>query len=90
MEITRVTEIQVGGLTIVHNLEEACREFIRMLNSDMPVRTKISFCIKTRDGSIKQITIRDEDDKTVAYGSFEGLIDSLEYAQLVESSNAKI
>ena len=83
MEITRVIEIQVGGSTIVQSLEEACIEYIRMLQQDRVSRTKISFAIKTKDGQVKAITIRDEDNETVAYGDFEGLLDALAYASAV-------
>lgn len=78
-----VKEIQVGGSVCVNSLEEACKEFIRMTlhSSYGGYRAKINFAIKLPDGAIKAITIRDEDDKTVAYGDFEGLPSMQDYAK---------
>ena len=75
----KVTEIQVGGLTIVHNLEDMCLEYLKLIYSGFPHRTKIHFSIKTENGD-KGITIR-EDDGIVAYGDFDGLESFLDYAQ---------
>lgn len=83
MEVTRVTSIQVGGGKIVGTLEEACREFIKLADANELFRAKLNFAIKTKDGNVKQITIRDDDDETVAYGDFAGLLTMLEYAQIV-------
>lgn len=70
-----VKEIQVGGVYDAVNLEDACNKFC-----DCP-RSKINFTIKLPNGEIKSITIRDEDDETVAYGDFEGLPSFLEYSR---------
>lgn len=78
-----VIEIQIGGGKIVHTLEEACREYIKMLASDEPARTKIHFFIKLPNDGHKSITIRDEDGETVAYGDFDGLPSFLDYAKEV-------
>jgi len=84
MEITKVIEIQIGGGPIVHTLEEACREYIRLLDSGEPIRAKIHFTIEAKHGETRVITIRDDDDLgTVAYGDFEGLSSFLEYAKEV-------
>jgi len=80
-----VKDIQVGGGICVISLEEACKEFIRMVSrsSDSGYRAKINFTIKLPSGTIKAITIRDEDGETVAYGDFEGLPSMLDYAKEV-------
>ena len=55
--------------------------------SDSPLRiarAKINFTIELPDGKIRNITIRDEDNETVAYGSFEGLPSFLDYAKEVQ------
>ena len=79
--MNEIIEIQIGGGHIVHSLEDACREYVKMIGSGESVRTKINFCIKDKEGNHKTITIRDEDDKTIAYGDFEGLQNFLEYAK---------
>ena len=71
-----VKELQVGGGVMVGNLREACEEFLNPGN----LRAKMNFCIVLPDGSIKSITIRDEDGETVAYGDFEGLPSFLDYS----------
>ena len=80
MEITKVTQIQVGGGALIDNLEEACIEYLRMIHAEEPYRAKICFVIKSKDG-VKQITIRDEDAETVAYGDFKELSSFMEYAK---------
>ena len=72
-----VKEIQVGGFYGAKSLEDACARY----SSQEPMRSKIIFLIKCTDGELRQITIRDEDDQTVAYGNFEGLPSFLEYAK---------
>ena len=52
-------------------------------SSETGYRAKLNFTIKLPDGTIKSITIRDEDDQTVAYGDFEGLPDFLDYSKEV-------
>jgi len=47
------------------------------------LRSKMNFAIKLPDGKVKYITIRDEDEETVAYGDFEGLPSALDYAKEV-------
>jgi len=80
----RVIEMQIGGGVCVHSLEEACREYIRMLKNQEIARTKIHFAVEMPDGEIQCITIRDEDAETVAYGDFKGLPGILDYAREVE------
>lgn len=82
-----VTEIQVGGGTICHSLEKACITFKEMVDSRETPRTKIHFTIQLPTGEVKTITIRDEDDKTVAYGNFEGLPSFLDYAKEVDNES---
>jgi len=52
-----------------------------MLVKENVKRTKIHFTIQCPDGKVRFITIRDEDDGTVAYGDFEGLPSFLDYAK---------
>jgi len=80
-----VASIQVGGVMDARNLEEACRKYIKMVDSsdEEGYRAKIIFVIALPNGEVKQITIRDEDEETVAYGDFEGLPSFLDYAQEV-------
>jgi len=74
-----VKEIQVGGCYLAESLEDACAQY----GYYRPDRTKIIFVIELPSGEIKQITIRDEDNETVAYGNFEGLPSFLDYAKEV-------
>jgi len=76
-----VKGIQFGGFVYCHTLEKACRGYSKYLNECKNLRTKMIFVIELPNGEIKQITIRDEDGKTVAYGDFEGLPSFLEYAK---------
>ena len=78
--IAIVKEIQVGGLDVCNNLEKACSYLLDQIavgNS----RVKLNFTVKLPSGEIKSITIRDEDNETVAYGDFEGLPSMLDYAR---------
>ena len=85
-----VKQIQVGGIGIYHSLEAACSGFQRMINGTECYRTKMIFVIKLPDGSIRLITIRDDDNETVAYGDFEGLPSFLDYAkELFDESVAR-
>jgi len=83
MAKAKVVEIQIGGGTTVNNLEVACREFVKQRDDLTLWRTKICFVIKLPNGEYKQITIRDEDDQTVAYGDFKELPGMLDYAKEV-------
>ena len=80
-----VTEIQVGGGVCVNNLEQACADFMSMVRttSDTGYRAKLNFAITLPNGETKHITIRDEDNETVAYGDFDGLPNVLDYAKEV-------
>jgi len=79
-----VTEIQVGGFHTCSNLKDACEEYLDMFMGDSIVpRTKIHFEIALPSGIRKTITIRDEDNQTVAYGDFKGLPSFLDYAKEV-------
>jgi len=86
----KVIEIQVGGWATKKNLEEACREYVRMIEKDENYRSKIIFVIELPSGELKQITIRDEDEETVAYGDFEGLPSALDYARELYPEKAEI
>ena len=81
MAKAKVVSIQVGGVANVKSLEGACRELIRQAQEFEIRRTKICFVIKLPTGEQKQITIRDEDDETVAYGDLEGLPSMVDYAK---------
>jgi hypothetical protein len=80
-----VKEIQVGGGHCVSSLEEACKEFMKMVSrsGETGYRAKLNFTIKLPNGEIKYITIRDDDNETVAYGDFEGLPSFLDYSKEV-------
>jgi hypothetical protein len=79
-----VTEIQVGGFHTCHNLKDACEGYLSMLmNQEIMLKTKIHFTIQLPNGETKVITIRDEDNQTIAYGDFEGLPSFLDYAKEV-------
>lgn len=78
-----VREIQIGGGRIVDSLEAACREYIRMVDNsgEDGYRAKLCFILELPIGEVKQITIRDTDSQTVAYGDFGGLPSFLDYAK---------
>lgn len=78
--MVKVVEIQVGGVWVCHTLEEAVKEYQRMLNEVEGYRAKINFTIELPDGQVKSITIRDDDEETIAYGDFEGLPSFLDWA----------
>ena len=78
-----VIGIQVGGLENYHTLEDACEAYTKYLSEGGGLRTKINFTIKLPDGKTKYITIRDEDEETIAYGDFEGLPSFLDYSKEV-------
>ncbi len=75
-----VNEIQVCGGRIVKNLKDACLEYLACLANNVD-REKLNFSITLADGNTKSITIRQEDDRVIAYGNFEGLPNSLEWEQ---------
>lgn len=75
-----VREIQVCGIQIHKMLSDACLDYLNCI-AEGTDRDKMSFCIVLANGDVKYITIRQEDDRIVAYGDFEGLPDSLEWAQ---------
>ena len=77
-----VREIQVGGFHTCHSLEDMCEEYLDMIRHPAH-RSKVIFVIELPNKEVKQITIRDEDTETVAYGNFEGLPDMLDYAKEV-------
>lgn len=83
-----VKGIQVGGYRNCRSLEEAACEYIKCINlwhhNVIVPRTKIHFDIKLPNGEVKHITIRDEDEETVAYGDFEGLPSALDYAKEIK------
>lgn len=76
-----VKEIQVCGWDFASSLEDACEKYSRISNNYKEFRPKIIFVIELPNGETKQITIRDEEEETVAYGDFEGLPDFLDYAK---------
>lgn len=78
--IPHVIQIQVCGGKLCPTLETACQEYLECLMNDVD-REKISFTIVLGKGQTKHITIRQESNRVVAYGDFEGLPNFLEYAQ---------
>ncbi len=74
-----VREIQVDGGKVVQTLEEACIEYLARLEETD--RKKLHFCIILASGKIRGITVRQEGDRVIAYGDFEGLPNALEEAQ---------
>lgn len=80
-----IKSIQVGGLYEASSLEEACKKYVGMITSarEEGYRAKIIFLIHLPNGEEKQLTIRDEDNQTVAYGNFVGLPTMLDYAKEV-------
>ena len=68
-----VTEIQVCGGSIYKMLSDACLEYLQNV-AEGTDRAKINFSITLSNGIVKHITIRQEDDRVVAYGDFEGLL----------------
>ena len=80
--VAKIIDIQVGGGVIVNTLEEACREYVKMIDGEGGYRAKINFTIKLPSGGeLRYITIRDEDAETIAYGDCDGLPGFLDYAQ---------
>lgn len=77
-----VRGIQVCGGRIFDNLEEACRDYLQCLEEGID-REKLNFTIVLPDNEIKYITIRQEENKVVAYGDFNGLPSALDYAREV-------
>jgi len=75
----KVIEIQVCGGRLFNNLADACGNYLECLE-DHTDREKIHFCIELPDGLTKSITIRQEGNKMVAYGDFDGLPNFLDYA----------
>jgi len=78
----KVIEIQVGGTSNCDSLQTACDLFLFGIS----LRSKINFAIELPNGEIKSITIRDEDDETIAYGDFEGLPSFLDYCEEVKDA----
>ena len=76
-----VSAIQVGGIWEVHTLEQACRQYLAIIDSKGGYRPKMQFIIDLPDNNTKMITIRDEDNVTVAYGNFEGLPSFMDYVE---------
>ena len=72
-----VKYIQVDGSYDAHSLGDACVALIAGGGY------KIHFAIELPDGSMRTITIRDDENGTVAYGDFEGLPDFLDYSKEV-------
>jgi len=78
-----VKEIQVCGGRLYKELYRACLNYLEVVGEGTD-REKLHFTIELPDGSVKSITIRQEDDCVVAYGDFEGLPDMLDYATQVQ------
>lgn len=75
-----VKGIQVCGGKIHNTLSDACLDYLECIIKGTD-REKINFSITLSNGETKSITIRQEDDRVVAYGDFEGLPNALEWAQ---------
>jgi len=54
-------------------LSDTCLEYLQNV-AEGTDRAKINFSITLSNGIVKHITIRQEDDRVVAYGDFEGLL----------------
>jgi len=90
MAKAKVVEIQVGGIECVGSLEEACEEFERQAREFDMRRTKICFVIQLPNGVTKQITIRDEDGETFAYGNLGELPSMMDYAREVVNEKVTV
>lgn len=77
-----VNEIQVCGGRIFSNLEQACEDYLQCLREGID-REKFNFGITLPNGQIKSITIRQGDEKVIAYGDFDELPSFLDYAEEV-------
>ena len=75
-----VRDIQVCGSRMYKNLYDAVVEYMRCVSYGFD-RAKFNFAIILSSGEIKHITIRQEDDRVVAYGDFDGLPNALGWAQ---------
>jgi len=75
-----VNEIQVCGGKCHKMLSEACLDYLESIVRGTD-RSKMHFTITLSNGEVKAITIRQEDDRVIAYGDFEGLPSALEWAQ---------
>ena len=75
--LAKVREIQVNGYYICRNIRDACKKLL----ADDGSLEKLNIAVILKDGSVKHLTIRQEDDCIYAYGDFAGLPDFLEYAQ---------
>jgi len=75
-----VNEIQVCGRSLHKMLSEACLDYLECIARGTD-REKINFSIILSNGEVKHITIRQEDDRVVAYGDFEGLPNVLEWVE---------
>ena len=75
-----VKEIQVCGGKIHKTLSEACLSYLESVANGTD-REKINFATLLTNGETKHITIRQEDNRVIAYGDFDGLPNALEYAQ---------
>lgn len=79
-----VKGIQVGGLNVHSSLQSACREYADLIAHNELLRSKMHIDIELPDGSMRFITIRDEDGETVAYGDLVGLPSTIDYAKEIE------
>ena len=82
MTVAMVKEIQVCGGRIFTNLADVCADYLDCLEQDID-REKINFSVAMPNGQVKHITFRQEDDRIVVYGDFEGLPSFFDYAQEV-------
>ena len=83
----KVKEIQVCGGHICRDLKDACKEYLEALEQGTD-RKKLNFAILMPDGTTESITIRQENediDSMVAYGSFAGLPNALNYAGIEDA-----
>ena len=83
MKVPIVKEIQVCGHRLHTNLASACRDYLDCLASGID-REKIHFSFLLPNGESKSITIRQDGDRVIAYGDFEGLPNALEWAMDLE------
>ncbi len=75
-----VTEIQTGGVYNTTSLDDAIKVYHHDGKHNMSI-AKINFSIQLPDGTKRSITVRQEKDRVVAYGNFDGLESFIEYAE---------
>jgi len=84
MTKAEVVGIQVCGVKHAESLKEAVELLVKGGYSSLAY--KLNFTVKLANGTLRTITIRDDEGETVAYGDFEGLPSFLDYAREIYHS----